>query len=343
MNRTPVSIVGVSGYAGAELARLVAAHPSLSLHAAVSDSWAGRPLAEVMRVAEPTGSVVVSSMADVESACAGSKVVLLATPADASVSLAPRLLGLGLRVVDLSGGFRLEDASAYPRWYGFEHPCPELLAEAVYGLPEVGEYERALGDARLVANPGCYATAAIVAMAPLLANKLVDPRSVFLDGKSGTSGAGKKVSANLMFTEVAESVAPYRVGRHQHTPEIEQVLSEVAGTKVNATFTPHLLPLRRGLIVTAYGNLAPGVSAEDLAAKFSRYYAGRSEVQVTAADEVSIARVAGDTHALVGAHADMERGSFVSVAAIDNLLKGAASQALQNLCAMVGVPFARAR
>lgn len=335
-----VSIVGVSGYSGVELCRLVAAHPALTLAAAIADRWAGAPLGARVRLRGPSASLVVDPMSDVEVAASRGDVALLATPADVSARLAPALLARGVRVVDLSGAFRLRDAADYPRWYGFEHPAPELLAEAAYGLPEVPELAPSLSGVRLVANPGCYATAAILAVAPLLAARLAAPDAIFLDGKSGVTGAGRKVEERLLFGEVDENVSAYRVGRHQHTPEIEQALSLVAGASARVTFTPHLLPLRRGLIVTAYGKLADGADPARVRAAFERYYAKRSEVVVVAPDEIAIARVAHETHALVGVHADEERRTFVAVAALDNLLKGAASQALQNVCAMVDAPFA---
>jgi N-acetyl-gamma-glutamyl-phosphate reductase len=338
--RTRVSIVGVSGYSGIELARLVAAHPSFDLVAAYSDSWAASPLGEHLRLGARAAALVVEPLSALGNARA-SDVVLLATPAEVSVELAPRLLAGGARVIDLSGGFRLKDPAAYLRWYGFEHTAPELLPEAVYGLPELTGAVEKIATARLVANPGCYATAAVVALAPLLAAGLVSPEAVFIDGKSGATGAGKKVDARLMFSEVAETVAPYRVGAHQHTPEIEQELSCLAGEPVQVTFTPHLLPIRRGLLVTAYGKLRDGVDADALGPALARYYAERSEqVVVVAPGAVSIADVQRDTHALVGVHADAERRTFVAVAALDNLLKGAASQAVQNLCWMIGAPFA---
>jgi N-acetyl-gamma-glutamyl-phosphate reductase len=337
---TRVAVVGVSGYSGIELVRLLAAHPSFELVAAYADSWAKTPLGAHLRLRGREAGVVVQPIAELGTA-KGSEVVLLATPAEVSVELAPALLASGARVIDLSGGFRLKDPAGYPRWYGFEHEAPELLSEAVYGLPELHGASAAIAKARLVANPGCYATAAIVALGPLLAAGLIAPDAVFIDGKSGATGAGKKVDARLMFSEVAETVAPYRIGAHQHTPEIEQELSGLAGEGVQVTFTPHLLPIRRGLIVTAYGRLRGGVDAEALGPALARYFAERSEeVVVAPPGEVSIAGVQSSTHALVGVHADAERRSFVAVAALDNLLKGAASQAVQNLCWMVGAPFA---
>src|SRR5262249_25241314 len=186
-------------------------------------------------------------------------VAMLATPAEASARLVPELLARGVRVVDLSGAFRLGDAAAYPRHYGFAHPAPQLPDEARYGLPGIPETAGGAPDyraARLVANPGCYATAAICALAPLVAAHAIETDAIFVDGKSGVTGAGRRVEEKYLFTEVDENVSPYRVGMHQHAPEMEQALSRVARRSVAITFAPHLLPVRRGLLVTAFARLA---------------------------------------------------------------------------------------
>lgn len=335
-----VSIIGVSGYAGGELARLLEADRRFSLVAAVGERWKGEALGTRVRLHGPSARLAVATMRDAESAAASGEVALLATPADASLELVPALLARGVRVVDLSGAFRLLDPTEYPRWYGFEHSAPELLAEARYGLPELpttAGNAPAARDARLIANPGCYATAAILALAPLLASGAVDPSSLFIDGKSGVTGAGRKLDERLLFNEVAESVAPYRVARHQHAPEIEQALSRVAGAAARVTFVPHLLPIRRGLMVTAFGRLLPGAGEVDAAMRSA--YEGAEEVEVSAVDEVTIASIVHTSRARVGATADRARGTAVAIGALDNLLKGAASQAMQNLCAMVGLAY----
>jgi N-acetyl-gamma-glutamyl-phosphate reductase len=240
----------------------------------------------------------------------------------------------------LSGAFRLQDAAAYPRWYGFEHPAPELLAEAHYGLPEVPRASvtpDGITRARLVANPGCYATAAILALAPLLAAGAIDPSSIFVDGKSGVSGAGRKVEERLGFMEVDENLSPYRVGNHQHTPEIEQALSRVAGADVRVTFVPHLLPVRRGLLVTAFARLSGKTAPDEIEGIFRRHYQDpEGLVEIAPPEEVTLSQVAYTPFARVGARAVRDKDSVVVTSALDNLLKGAASQALQNLCAMVG-------
>lgn len=341
MQPVSVSILGVSGFAGSELARLVSAHPAFVLHGVAADRWHGKSLGESMRIAGPAARLRVSPMDDALKLAAQSNLVALATPAEVSMKLMPDLLAAGARVVDLSGAFRLTNLTDYPRWYHFEHTSPDLVAEAHYGLPEVPE---AAGDApsitktRVVANPGCYATAAIVALAPLLRTGLVERESIFLDGKSGVSGAGRKVEERYSFMEVDENVSPYRVGDHQHTPEIEQALARVAKAPVTVTFVPHLLPVKRGLIVTAFARVCRDASPEDVEAAFRSAYDGpESLVEVTAPTNVTLGRVAYTPLGSVGVRVLPERSAIVVVSALDNLLKGAASQAMQNLCAMIGV------
>jgi N-acetyl-gamma-glutamyl-phosphate reductase len=345
-----VAVIGASGFAGAELLALLDRDERFSLVAAVADRWAGDPIGRRVMLRGPSAQLVARPMAEAVAAAGEAEVALLATPAEASLTLAPALLARGVRVVDLSGAFRLRDAAEYPRWYGFEHHEPGLLAEARFGLPEVPGAAHAAGEgvpveqSRLIANPGCYATAAIVGLAPLLERGLIDT-VVFSDGKSGVSGAGRKVEERLLFTEIAGNVSPYRVGNHQHVPEIEQSLSRVAKKPVSVTFTPHLMPLTRGLMVTSYARLAEGADAAQIARAIEEAY-GPSDalgrgwvVRARAAGEVSIAATANTSLALVGAQADATRRTVVVVSSLDNLRKGAASQALQNLCAMVGESF----
>lgn len=334
-----VAIVGVSGFSGVELARLVASDARLELVAAYSDAFHDKRLGELVRASGAARELVVRPLRDVEHGADEADIVFLATPAEASVKLAPALLARNKRVVDLSGAFRLEDASAYPHWYAFEHPATKLLAEARYGLPEVPQAAGAAPsarDAKLVANPGCYATAAILALAPLAHAGVIELDGIFVDGKSGVTGAGKKVEERLLFTEVDENLSAYRVGNHQHTPEIEQALARVAGSKVSLVFVPHLLPVRRGLVTTAFARLASNVDPRGVDELFHAFYRGQREVEVAPVERVTIARVALSTHAVVGVRVDPRTRSVVAIAALDNLLKGAASQALQNALAMIG-------
>lgn len=327
--RTRVAIVGVSGFSGAELARIVADDARFELISAFSDRQRG----------EQANGVVIRPQSEASSAGKDADIVALATPAEVSAELAPRLLADGARVVDLSGAFRLTDLDRFREYYRFDHPAKELVSEAHYGLPQIPEAAGAapsILQARLVSNPGCYATAAILALAPFVKASAKDGGlrgPLFVDGKSGVTGAGRKLAERYLFTEVAENVSLYRVVDHQHVPEIELALSRVGGRDLQVTFAPHLLPVRRGLIATCF---AHGIVAVDTTQLLKDFYGDSSIVQVRPIDEIDLQSVTGTPRATVGAKADV-RGSFVSACAIDNLLKGAASQAHENMCRMVGV------
>jgi N-acetyl-gamma-glutamyl-phosphate reductase len=261
--------------------------------------------------------------------------VFLATPAEVSAELAPRLLARGARVVDLSGAFRLADPAAYPAWYGFAHPRPDLLADARYGLPELAR-ER-LAGARLVTNPGCYATATALALAPLVRSGLVAPDGIAVTGLSGVSGAGRKASEDYSFCEVDDDLRAYRLGRHQHVPEIEQTVARAAGACGPVSFTPVLVPMRRGILVSA-ALRAPGASQADLAAALERAYGAEPFVRVLPADRVMVKDVVHTNRAHVGVALDARAGVAVATCAIDNLVKGAAGQAVQATNAALGWP-----
>jgi N-acetyl-gamma-glutamyl-phosphate reductase len=335
-----VGVVGASGYSGIELCRLLAQHPSVTLRFAASERWEGDTLRARTGVGGSVGALryqaVERALADAE----GCAAVLLATPTEVSLRLVPALLEANVRVVDLSGAFRLQSPAAYPLAYGFTHPCPTLLAEAVYGLPELGRM--ALPYARLVANPGCFPTAAALAVAPLLAQGLLAEEAVVVDAASGVTGAGRQATEPYSFAEVDEDMRAYRVLRHQHLPEIAQSLAQAAGRPTAFTFTPHLLPLRRGILSTASARLRPGVAPERLRRALMDAYAAEPFVEVVATpEEVTLRSVVGTPRARVGvacAPEGFDPGRVVVISALDNLLKGAASQAVQNLNAMLGLP-----
>ncbi|MBL9021177.1 MAG: N-acetyl-gamma-glutamyl-phosphate reductase [Myxococcales bacterium] len=342
---TSIAVVGVSGFSGIELVRLAAQRADVAVVSVLSDRWKDVGLGRwIPGLPAALAALVVRPQADALAAAREADVVVLATPAEASADLAPKILGLGRRVLDLSGAFRLTSPDVFREYYRFEHPEPALLAEAHYGLPQLpaaaGDAPR-LREARLVANPGCYATAAILPLAPLVAEGLAEPDALFVDGKSGVTGAGRKVAENLLFTEVSENLSPYRVANHQHTPEIELALSRVAKHDVSVTFAPHLAPLRRGLIATTFGRLTERGRSADLDGALRRAYAQASSpfpdpvVEVVAPEEVTVKDVWGRPTARVGARGDSRRGSFVAIGSLDNLLKGAASQAMENLLGMV--------
>ena len=339
MDKVPgakVGIVGVSGYSGIELARIVANHPQMALALAISDKWAGGTLGDHLPVAGVGAGLAVRPQKEATAAAfAGLDLVFLCTPAEASMALAPVALEAGARVVDLSGAFRLS-ANEYPRWYGFTHARPELLPAACYSMPEAG----ASGDvrsARLVSNPGCYATASTLAVLALLRGEIVATEGLIVDAASGTTGAGRKASEDFSFSEVDGDFRAYRVLRHQHTPEIERALSLAGQPALKVTFTPHLLPTRRGILATVYGRLNRGKTAADAAAAIERFVAGKPFLRAVKPEAVRMHPVIGSNRVLLGADADPERGVAVAFAAIDNLVKGAAGQAVQNANLMLGI------
>jgi N-acetyl-gamma-glutamyl-phosphate reductase len=331
-------IVGVSGYSGVELSRLLARHPRFALKLVTTDRWAGKKLGQQIALSGDAAELVCLSQEDGQARFNELDVVFLCTPAEASIEIAPRALAAGVRVVDLSGAFRLP-ASDYPFWYGFTHPNAALLDQAVYSLPEATGTAR-LREAKLVSNPGCYATASTLAVLPLLKAGLIEPESLIIDAKSGTTGAGRRANEEMSFSEVADDFRAYRILKHQHTPEIEKTLgmAGIGGAKV--TFTSHLLPVRRGILATAYGRLRY-LSGDQTAAAMKALEAfaeGKPFVRVVAPEAVTLHASVGTNRVVLGAKADAGRGIVVVFSSIDNLVKGAAGQALQNANVMFGLP-----
>ena len=317
-------LIGASGYSGIELTRLLLGHRGVTLSFVTSDRWVGQTIAE--RTALPSQLKYVSNEQGL-GAAKGCDVVFLATPAETSLQLAPKLRALGVRVVDLAGSFRLQDLSKYPAFYKFEHTAPSLVKEAVYGLPEL--FRAKIRGAAFVSNPGCYATAAALSVAPLLSAGLIDPTSIVISAASGVSGAGRKASEEFTFMEIDSDFRAYKTLKHQHVPEIEQTLG------VKLVFTPHLLPLKRGILSTAVARLKGGVSQAQVNEAFGAAFGREPMVKLVAsADSVRIADVVRTPWCLIGASVDETH--VVSVSAIDNLLKGAASQAVQNMNLMLG-------
>jgi N-acetyl-gamma-glutamyl-phosphate reductase len=326
---TNVAIVGVTGYAGGELARLVLRHPEARLVAAVARSRQGEPLRAVQPHlhAAPDSLVVGSSVDDAE-------VVFTALPAGEAAKQTRAWLGDGRTVIDIGSDFRLRDPKLYERWYGYTHPAPELLKEAVYGLTELTRDR--VRSARLIANPGCYPTAAILALAPALKAGLVT-EDLIIDAKSGVSGAGHAVEDAFLFGTIDESVRPYGVPRHRHTPEIAQEAALLLGKAPRLTFTPHLIPMNRGLIASCYAPLRSGKNAKDVADAYAREYAEEPFVRVVDTYPATKAAL-GSNWCLVHALVDEDNARLVAFAALDNLVKGAAGSALQNFNARFGYP-----
>ena len=322
-------VVGGSGYGGAELLRLLAGHPTFKVRTVAAKSNAGRDLAEVFPHLGMSGTLAPSEPAALD----GCDVVFLATPHEASLALAPALLDQGALVVDLSGAFRL-DAATFTDWYGITHTAPSM-APATYGLPELWRAD--LQGARLVANPGCYPTAALLALCPL--GSLVEPAGVVIAGMSGTSGAGKGLRDDLHVSHAVANVSPYAAPRHRHTPEIEAGWARATGRAAAVTFTPHLVPMARGLLATVTAELAPGATAAQVRAAFHDAY--DDEPFVTVLEEgtwPATAHVSGGNAAHVGLGVDPRTGRVTAACAIDNLVKGAAGQALQNANLALGLP-----
>ena len=332
-----VAVLGASGYTGGELVRLLAGHPSFEVTVLGGQSAAGKTLAEVHPhlAGLPIAGEVLSA-GDPAALAAAADLVFSALPHGASAELVPALLAAGLRVVDLAGDFRLA-AQDYPEWYGFAHPAPALLDEAVYGLPEL--FGEALAGARLVANPGCYPTPVILGCAPLLAAGFLDAGAIRVDGKTGLSGAGRSASEATSFAATEDSVRPYRVPRHQHTPEMERGIALATGSAPTVLFVPHLVPTVRGVLTTSYASLADGASTEVLTACLAAAHADHPFVRVLPPGQmVDSKRVRGTNLVELQAVADPRTGTAVIVGAVDNLVKGAAGQAIQNANLMWGLP-----
>jgi N-acetyl-gamma-glutamyl-phosphate reductase len=323
-----VGIVGASGYTGVELLRLIAAHPDLEVVYATGDSQAGQradTLYPSLTVAYPG---LVFEQYD-EGEVAGLDLVFLGLPHEASMALAPSLYGKVGCLVDLSAAFRLKDPSLYPTWYGFEHDQPTLLADAVYGLPEL--YRSELRGARLVATPGCYVTAASLALAPLVRRGLVEPEGVIVDAASGVTGAGRSLKHSSLFATVDEDFTAYGLLDHRHTPEIEQV------TGAQVLFTPHLAPMSRGILATCYARPAAPVTTESLLAALAGAYEGEPFVAVRSSAPSTKATL-GTNAAHLTARFDPRTGYVVVLCAIDNLTKGASGGALQAANVALGLP-----
>ena len=332
MDRLSAAVVGASGYSGLELTRILARHPHLRTVGLYSDRWADEFAGARLPLPPATASqryLPQSHARDLQA-----DVAFLATPAEVSLELGPVLHTRGVTVVDLSGAFRLLDPQAYPHWYGFEHTAQALLAEARYGLPELAR--DALRGATFITNPGCYATAIALAIAPLLRAGAVEKEGITVSAMSGVSGAGRKAAEEYSFCEVDEDLRAYRMGRHQHTPEIEQTVARYAGGVGPISFIPHLVPLRRGILATCVLKAVKGAGEAEIRSAYEAAYGREPFVRVLRADQVSVKDVARTNRCHLGAILDARTGLVLATSAIDNLVKGAAGQAVQALNAAMG-------
>ena len=334
MAKTRAGIINVTGYAGVELARLLAQHPEVELTSVTGRSAAGQKLGDVFPHLADMNLTITSELEEVDFAFSAMPHM------DSAKGIIP-LLEKGVRVVDISADFRLHDAAAYPQWYGFNHPAPEMLEKAVYGLPEL--HHASIAPAQLIANPGCYPTGAILALAPAFREGIIEP-GIIVDSKSGISGAGRSLSLKTHFSEVSEDVSAYALEGHRHLPEIVQELSLLhPGQPPQITFTPHLIPMTRGILTTAYAPIAAGKlaagekGAEELASLYREFYRDAPFVRVTPAPPHT-KHTWGNNFCLVHPTIDRRTGRLVVISCIDNLVKGAAGQAVQNMNLMLGLP-----
>jgi len=333
MSKTRVGIINVTGYAGIELARLLHGHPEVEIASVTGRSAAGQPLGAVFPHMSLLGLTVEEALGEVDFAFS-------AMPHKESADVILPLVKADVKVVDISADFRLKDASDYPRWYGFDHPAPELLPKAVYGLPEL--YREQVVTAPIVANPGCYPTGAILALAPAIKAKLIGP-DIIIDSKSGISGAGRSLNLQTHFSEANEDVSAYALGGHRHLPEITQELKLLGLTRPSVTFTPHLVPMTRGILTTAYATLVSGKigrgekGREELRKLYLDFYQNEPFTRVTDSPPHT-KHTWGNNLCLVYPTIDDRTGRLIAISAIDNLVKGAAGQAIQNMNLMLGLP-----
>ena len=321
-----VGIIGGTGYTGGELARILCSHPEVEVKAMTSRQQAGIKVSDLQPnlkgMVDIDFTESIEDMSDLD-------VIFVATPHGASMKIVPELIDSGVKTIDLSGDYRFKDREVYEKWYGFEHTDPDNIPKAVYGMPEF--YREKIAKASFVANPGCYATSAILAMAPLVRSGLTEG-SVYVDGKSGTSGAGIKPSPRLHHPYCGESVIPYGIGTHRHTPEIESIVGDISSRKTDVMFVPHLVPIVRGLISTCYFRLTEEVGQEELDEIYNDAYGGERFINYV--EEPSLRAVVASNNAQVSSTAKGK--DAVAICALDNLVKGASGQAVQCMNLMLG-------
>ncbi|MCL1632308.1 N-acetyl-gamma-glutamyl-phosphate reductase [Sporolactobacillus sp. CPB3-1] len=322
-------VVGANGYSGAELVRLLLNHPQVQLEMLIAHSAAGT---EIQSIYPHLGGAISQTLEtfDADELAARTDVVFFATPAGVSRNLLLECLKRGLICIDLSGDFRLKNPNDYAEWYQKEPADETLLHDAVYGLAEINKKQ--IENASFIANPGCYPTAALLGLAPVLKSGIIDLQSIIIDGKSGVSGSGKKAIIGNLFSEINESVRAYKLGTHQHTPEIEQTIAAISGELTAVTFTAHLIPMTRGLMCTIYAQLRQGFSTRELLAHYETFYARSPFVRIRPMGTWPATKeVLGSNFCDIGLNVDGRTRRLTIVSVIDNVVKGAAGQAIQNL------------
>lgn len=334
MKKLKVAICGASGYTGIELLRILALHRGVVVTAVTSEKSAGARVHELFPFLTHYKSLAFESM-DREKLLPKADLFFLALPHGASQEAVHYFFSRGKRVIDLSADYRIANAATYAEWYGLLHRYKDTLKKAVYGLPEI--YREKIRKAQLIANPGCYPTSAILGLMPALKSKLIDLSTITIDSKSGTTGAGRKADLGISFCEVNEGFRAYGIATHRHTPEIEQEISFLAGTKVTVNFTPHLLPVDRGILTTIYARLAKKTDSKKVLSLYAKAYASEPFVRVLAEGIFpNIKHVRGTNTCEIGVTVNPRTDTLIIVSAIDNLVKGASGQAVHNMNLMMG-------
>ncbi len=331
-----VSVLGATGYAGIELVRLLASHPEVCIKNLVSHNFAGEKIAKIYPNFQNVLDLECTSL-DTKKIAEESDVVFTALPHGASKTVIPELYEYGVKIIDLSGDFRYNDEKVYEAWYGEPHNNPELMKKAVYGLCEL--HREAIKKADIIGNPGCYTTCSILGSAPLFANRLIQTDSVIIDAKSGVTGAGRSTALDNSFCECTENMKAYKIATHRHTSEIEQECSLLAGETVTLSFTPHLVPLKRGILATIYAKLSQKNTEEELLALYREFYQQEHFIRIY--DKGTFPEtnhVAGSNFVDIGIKVDERLQRVIVVSCIDNLIKGAAGQAIQNMNLLFGLP-----
>ncbi|HOG13393.1 MAG: N-acetyl-gamma-glutamyl-phosphate reductase [Smithellaceae bacterium] len=333
--KTKAAIFGASGYTGQELIRILSGHPQVELAAVTSRRYAGVKVSDVFPSLAGLTFLTYTdaSPREIAGIC---DVVFLALPHGVSMEIAPVFLEAGKKVIDLSADYRLRDPATYEEWYA-KHSSAGLFGQAVYGLPEL--YRDAVKTSSLIANPGCYPTSIILGLAPALKNKLLDVSTIIADSASGVSGAGRDPAVGSLFCEADGGFKAYKVGKHRHTPEIEQELNKLAGEKFFISFTPHLLPVKRGILSTMYASLRKEATQADLHALYASFYAGEKFIRICSAGTFpNLSSVCGSNYCDIGLTVDPRTRRVIIISAIDNLVKGAAGQAVQNMNLVCALP-----
>ncbi len=328
------AVLGATGYAGIELVRLLTNHPEVSIEVLGSQTFKGEKISDVY---QNLRHILEKECTEVDmDAVSKCDVAFTALPHGASKTVIPELLKTGVKVIDLSGDYRYDDAKVYEEWYGEPHSSPELLAESVYGLCEL--HRDKIKKARLIGNPGCYTTCSILGAVPLLKKGIADTKNIIIDAKSGVTGAGRSLNLAYHFCECTENSKAYKIATHRHTSEIEQELSNVAGESIMLSFTPHLIPQKRGILSTIYMNLNKPCTTEELVDLYKEYYKDEFFVRVKNAGELPETKhVAGSNFVDIGICVDKRLNRAVVVSTLDNIVKGAAGQAVQNMNLMFGL------